>query len=267
MATAKAKSASSVEDVRKLALPLGTNIAAADGALKETVSWALRIAADEALTARAPSPNDLLLVEAGEDGESRVDEGFIRWASEHGVSAIIGAAAPAPAAIAAANRSELPLLTLPADGARANLRDIQRDILTLIVDRRGQLARRSTQVFRQLTQISSHNAGPAPLLEALALLTGKTVVLQDKRLDIAHISLQPALIGQWEALERALREPATLPAVYQDRLRIPPQAMPAQRQLLPVAGSERIIAPIVTHGVGRGFLSLLGKARRTGRAG
>ena len=252
----KAKTAAcSVEDVRKLALPLGTDVAAADGALSETVSWALLYAPEDTLTARAPSPNELLLIDTDEAGESRVDEAAIRWASEHGASAIVCAVEPAPTAIAAANRRKIPLLILPGE---IDLRETQRDILALLVDRRGQLARRSTQVFRQLTQISSHNAGPSPLLEALARLTGKAAVLQDKRLDITHSSLQPALIGQWEALERALREPAALPAVYQDRMRIPPEAMPSQRQKLPDTSIERLVAPIVTHGVGRGFLSLLG---------
>ena len=256
MATTKTKlAACSVEDVRKLVLPLGTKVVAADGALSETVSWALLFAPEDTLTVRALSPNEMLLIDADEAGESRVDEATIRWANEYGVSAIVSAVEPSPTVIAAANRSEIPLLILSGE---IDLRDIQRDILALLVDRRGQLARRSTQVFRQLTQISSHNAGPAPLLEALARLTGKAVVLQDKRLDITHSSLQPALIGQWEALERALREPAALPAVYQDRMRIPPEAMPTQRQVLPSTGIERLVAPIVTHGVGRGFLSLIG---------
>ena len=90
----------------------------------------------------------MLLIDADEAGESRVDEATIRWAKEYGVSAIVSAVEPSPTAIAAANRSEIPLLILPGE---IDLRDIQRDILALLVDRRGQLARRSTQVFRQLT--------------------------------------------------------------------------------------------------------------------
>ena len=163
MPAMKVKTAAcSVEDVRKLALPLGTDVAAADGALSETVSWALLYAPEDTLTARAPSPNELLLIDTDEAGESRVDEAAIRWASEHGASAIVCAVEPTPTAIAAANRRKIPLLILPGE---IDLRETQRDILALLVDRRGQLARRSTQVFRQLTQISSHNAGPSPLLE------------------------------------------------------------------------------------------------------
>ena len=222
--------------------------------MQDRVSWAILYAPDEVLTARTPSPHELLLVDSENGDPGRVDETSIRWASEHQASAVVTALEPTPATIAAANQWDIPLLILPQP---TDFREIQRDILALLVNRRGQLARRSTQVFRQLTQISSQNTGPSPLLEALARLTGKAVVLQDKRLDILHSSLQPALIGQWEALERILREPAALPSVYQDRLRIPPDAMPSQRQSFPNTNIERLIAPVVTHGVGRGFFSLL----------
>ncbi|MCY4010040.1 MAG: helix-turn-helix domain-containing protein [Anaerolineaceae bacterium] len=236
-------------------MPLGTAVLAADGSLQDRVSWAVLYGPEDTLTARSPSPHELLLIADDDREASRIDEAAIRWANEHQVSAIVTEIEPNPATIATANQWDIPLLLLPHS---ADLREIQRDILALLVNRRGQLARRSTQVFRQLTQISSHNAGPAPLLEALAGLTGKVVVLQDKRLEIIHSSLQPALVGHWESLERILREPAVLPAVYQDRLRIPPEAMPSQHQRIPDTPIERRIAPIVTHGVGRGFLSLLG---------
>ena len=236
-------------------MPLGTEIVAADGALNEFVSWAVHYAPENSLTARTPANHEILLIDHDENGEPRVDATAIRWASEHGASAIACRAEPPPTAIAAANQHNIPLLILPAE---VDLRETQRDILSLLVNQRGQLARRSTQVFRQLTQISSHNAGPSPLLEAIARLTGKAVVLQDKRLEITHSSLQPTLIGRWEALERILREPAALPTAYQDRMRIPPEAMPTLSQALPGTGIERLVAPVVTHGVGRGFLSLLG---------
>ncbi len=257
LAGQRKKLACDVEDIRKLALPLGAEVIAADGALRETVHWAYRLGPDDDLMARVPQPGELLLIDESATRPS-VDDTFIRWASEQGVRAIVTTATPAPLAIAAANRALLPLITLP-EGS--DLGEIQREILALLVDRRGQLVRRSTQVFRQLTQLSSHNAGPAPLLEALARLTGKSAILQDKRLEITHSSLQPALISQWEDIERSLREPATLPSAYQDRLRIPPEALPTQQQTLANSGFARIVAPILTHGVGRGFLSLIGPAK------
>ena len=127
----------------------------------------------------------------------------MRWASDIKAAAVVVSDAPSPTAIAEANAYNIPMLALP-NGSR--IRMVEKQVVSLLVDRKGQLERRGTQIYRQLTLISSRNEGMAELISAMARLTNKSVVIQDKRLRILYSSVQPQFVSHWEDVETFLAQ-------------------------------------------------------------
>jgi hypothetical protein len=194
-----------VEDVRKLALPLGTRVAAGEGLLLERpVSWTTVIYPEDAVALKTVQRDELILVAPPEGNGSHhaTDVDVVRWASEIHASAVVVSENPSPAAIAEANAYGIPMMTLPL-GSR--IRMVEKAVVSLLVDHKGQIERRGTQIYRQLTQISSRNEGMSELIMAMSRLTNKCVVIQDKRLQLLYSSVQPQFAALWEDIELFLR--------------------------------------------------------------
>ena len=248
----------SVEDVRKLALPLGTRVVAGDGLLVRTVSWTTVVHPEDGLANRALQTDEMALV-ASADGVEPLPAGLdvevVRWASDQKAAAVVLSDTPSPAAIAEANAYGLPVLLLPG-GSR--IRMVEKQVVSLLVDRKGQIERRGTQIYRQLTQISGRNEGMQELVGAMARLTNKAIIVQDKRLQIVFSQLQPQFVAYWEDIEAFLRKLDNLPVELQDRHRMSEVDYPVLLQSLATPGLARLVAPIVTRDVGRGYLSIIG---------
>jgi PucR family transcriptional regulator, purine catabolism regulatory protein len=122
-----------------------------------------------------------------------------------------------------------------------------------------QIERRGTQIYRQLTQISSRNEGMAELINTMARLTNKAVVVQDKRLKQLEQTIQPQFVNYWEEVEQFLRKADNLPVELQDRYRVHEVDNLVVMQSLPVPGIARLISPIITNDIGRGYLSIIGR--------
>lgn len=247
-----------VEDVRKLALPLGTRVMAGDGMLHQPVIWTTVVYPVEATSSKSPQAGEIILLAAHEDHDTRVTSALdvIRWASDHQAVAVVLSDIPSTAALAEANAYSIPVLLLP-PGSR--IRMVEKQIISLLVDRKGQIERRGTQIYRQLTQISSRNEGMAELVNTMARLTNKSVIVQDKRLQIAHSSIQPQFVAYWEDVETFLRKVDNLPTDMQDRLRVSEIENPVLMQSLPMPGLARLVSPIITKDIGRGYLSIIGR--------
>ncbi|MCE2470960.1 MAG: hypothetical protein J4G18_03505, partial [Anaerolineae bacterium] len=138
------------------------------------------------------------------------------------------------------------------------IRDVEKTIVGLLVNRKGNIERRGTQIYRQLTQISSRNEGMDELISAMARLTKKTVILQDKRLRPISHKLQPSIIGVWDDVEFFLKKQDNLPVELHDRHRVIEVDPPVLMQALPVSGVARLVAPVITKNIGRGCLSIIG---------
>jgi purine catabolism regulator len=246
-----------VEDVRKLALPLGTRVVAGDGLLNRQVTWTTVIYPEDSTANKALQRGEMVLMAPHEGHNSRItsDLDVVRWAFDMHASAVVLSENASPSAIAEANAYGIPVLTLPG-GSRVRL--VEKAIVSLLVDRKGQLERRGTQIYRQLTQISSRNEGMAELINAMARLTNKAVVIQDKRLGILYSTVQPQFVAYWEEVENFLRKLDNLPVEIQDRHRVVEIDNPVLMQALPTPGIARLVAPIVTKDIGRGYLSIIG---------
>ncbi|MBZ0280493.1 MAG: helix-turn-helix domain-containing protein [Anaerolineae bacterium] len=247
-----------VEDVRKQALPLGTRVVAGDGLLSRTVTWATVFYPETRTAAKTLQRGEMVLVPSPETESSRVtnDVDIVRWASDMQGSAVVLSENASPTLIAEANASGIPVMILPS-GSR--IRMVEKSIVSLLVDRKGQLERRGTQIYRQLTQISSRNEGMSELINAMARLTNKAIVVQDKRLRILESAVQPQFIGNWDDVETFLRNVYNLPVDMQDRQRVADIDNPVVLQSLPTPGMARFVSPIITKNIGRGYLSIIGR--------
>ncbi len=248
-----------VEDVRKLALPLGTRVVAGDGLLNRLVAWTTVIYPGDGISSKVLQSDEIILVapnNSDEDARNTSDVEIVRWACDHQAAAIVMAASPSPTAIAEANAYGIPVLVLPS-GTR--IRMVEKQVVSLLVDRKGQIERRGTQIYRQLTQISSRNEGMPELIGTMARLTNKAVVLQDKRLQILYSSVQPQFVAYWEQIESFLRKLDNLPVEMQDRYRVVEIENPVLMQSLPTPGLARLVSPIITKDIGRGYLSIIGR--------
>jgi purine catabolism regulator len=248
-----------VEDVRKLALPLGTRVVAGDGLLNRLVAWTTVIYPGDGISSKVLQSDEIILVapnNSDEDARNISDVEIVRWACDHQAAAIVMAASPSPTAIAEANAYGIPVLVLPS-GTR--IRMVEKQVVSLLVDRKGQIERRGTQIYRQLTQISSRNEGMPELIGTMARLTNKAVVLQDKRLQILYSSVQPQFVAYWEQIESFLRKLDNLPVEMQDRYRVVEIENPVLMQSLPTPGLARLVSPIITKDIGRGYLSIIGR--------
>lgn len=247
-----------VEDVRKLALPLETKVVAGDGLLNRAVSWTTVIYAEDSANAKSLQHDEMILVAPPENGQRRpnADIEVVRWASDNKAAAIVLSDPPSPTAIAEANAYGIPMMMLPT-GSRIRL--IEKQIVSLLVDHKGQIERRGTQIYRQLTQISSRNEGMQEIIGAMARLTNKAIIVQDKRLQILYSAVQPQFVGYWEDVESFLRKQDNLPVEMQDRHRVVEIENPVLMQSLPTPGLARLVSPIITKDVGRGYLSIIGR--------
>jgi PucR family transcriptional regulator, purine catabolism regulatory protein len=247
-----------VEDIRKQALPLGTRVIAGDGHLGQSVTWATVIYPENKSAIKALQRGELALLSSPEGNGQRqlTDVDVVRMAADMNASGVVLCEAASPAAIAEANAFSIPLLLLPS-GSR--IRMVEKSIVSLLVDKKGQIERRATQIYKQLTQISSRNEGMAALINEIARLTNKAVVVQDKRMNIIDSAEQPQFIGVWEEIDNFLRSSSNLPTEVQDRMRVSELDNPVLMQSLPVPGVARLICPIITKNVGRGYLSIIGR--------
>ncbi len=248
-----------VEDVRKLALPLGTKVTAGEGLLNRVVSWTTIIYPEDGTNAKSLQTGELILVAPHENTSMpRVvaDVDVVRWASDLNAAGVVLGEPPSTTAIAEANAYGIPVLTLP-PGTR--IRMVEKAIVSLLVDRKGQIERRGTQIYRQLTQISSRNEGMAEIVSAMARLTNKAVVVQDKRLQVLYSTVQPQFVGYWDEVEVFLRKLDNLPVDIQDRHRVVEVENPVLMQSLPTPGIARLVSPIIAKDIGRGYLSIIGR--------
>ncbi|MCU0498327.1 MAG: helix-turn-helix domain-containing protein [Anaerolineae bacterium] len=247
-----------VEDVRKLALPLGTRVIAGDGLLHRPVIWTSVVYPEDNTAAKAIQPQEIILYSTLETSGIRVtsDLDVVRWACDIQASALVVAETLSPAALAEAKAYGMPVLILP-PGSRVRL--VEKAIVSLLVDHKGQLDRRGTQIYRQLTEISSRNEGMSELINAMARLTNKAVIVQDKRLRTLYSTVQPQFVAYWEEIEQFLRKIDNLPLEIQDRHRVSEVENPVLLQSLPTPGLARFVAPIITKDIGRGYLSIIGR--------
>ncbi len=246
-----------VEEIRKLALPLSTHILSGEGLLGRPISWTTVIHPEDDIASKAVQARELILVApTSNPPRAHNDTEVIQWAAGAGASAVVFSGPVSTTALAESKSRGMPVLTLSNE---VRIREVEKTIISLLVNRKGQIERRGTQIYRQLTQISSRNEGMDGLLGAMARLTKKTVIVHDKRLHALSHKLQPEFVGIWDDIEFFLKKKDNLPVELHDRHRVVEVDPPVLMQALPVSGVARLVAPIIAKSLGRGYLSIIGR--------
>ena len=157
--------------------------------------------------------------------------------------------------IEAARQTKLPIIILPNN---VSLRQMHQAALTLITNRQAQMTQRAAQVRQQLEQLVAEGAGLEAIVWAMADLTRKGVIMQDKRLVPVATWTHPTLGQVWNDVLQSLGNPDLLPRGWSDRKFAAAQRR-IEHQALP-GGLARFVTPIVVKGIARGYLSLVGIA-------
>ncbi len=243
-------------DLLRLALPVGTAIVAGHQGTHQRVTWV------HVLNTRPPAFPELA---GGEMALLSLDAmhllsdkltlvSLVRELAEMSVSAVGVLGEIGQPAREAADALNVPLLRLP---DAAQLRDVERNVARVLMGTPPSAEERGLEIREQLLQLSTENRGLKALAGVIAGITGKAVVVQDKRLRPLAIAGDLTETGVWPDVEDALYDTNPLPALFRDRVGVA-QASPDPVAIpLPNLGLQRLVAPIVAGKMGRGFLSLV----------
>lgn len=138
---------------------------------------------------------------------------------------------------------------------RDNLRKVHRDLLNIILNKRVYFLEKGIRIHSQLSRLSAEGEGLAGLTRAISDLSGRGVLVQDKRLGILAEYPSSALLSIWEDVLVSLVDKTSLPAVLTDRKKAGKHASIIQQEFQ--EGLTRIVTPISVSGVARGYLSLV----------
>src|SRR5262245_52133006 len=119
-----------VEEIRKLALPLGTRVVAGDGLLHRAVTWTTVIYPEGVASTKALQPSKMILVAPHEGGSQRTvtDVDLVRWAFDTQAAAVVLSENASPSAISEAKAYGIPVLTLPSG---SHIRLVEKAIVSL----------------------------------------------------------------------------------------------------------------------------------------
>jgi len=134
--------------------------------------------------------------------------------------------------------------------------DAQRSLLTLLINQRAALMERGVGIHVQLSQLAAEGQGLAGLATAMAELSGRGIVVQDKRLSLLAERLPVTLELDWENVLRRLAGFDILPEMFRDRKQAASQPVTLEQDL--GEGVNRLVAPIIVGGIARGYLSVIG---------
>lgn len=253
-----AKSNVTLGDVVRLALPFGTIVATGPGHTHRPVNWMVTLAAWDDLGQEVQA-RDLVILPPALQASSATAEmvDHISDLSAFPAAALITFQELPEAVKRAALGLDFPVLVLPENTA---LRYVQRVIMSLLLDRQTQTTERGMELYRQLSEMSLDGEGLQAMAELMCTVTGKIIVVQDKRLELRAMALPPDNQIDDDALRDVLGQRDNLPAVLRNRKAAAKARQSYWQQLLPIENVGRLVAPIVSGDRARGYVSVVGYA-------
>lgn len=253
-----AESRVTLSDIVKLALPLNTRTLADTDARSRVINW-IAILTDWHNARDQIQIGDLVILPPRLQ-EQMSDTNLREMIQELGGGAAGGLIVldDVPnTAVSLATNLDVPLLQLPND---TSLRDVQRNVSALLLDRQAQVTERGMQLYRQLSEMSREDQGLNAMTDLMSKMTGKVVVVQDKRLEIQAISIPPTNHVDINLLTQALQEREQLPTILRNRKAAAKTRQSHWQQILPVNNIARLLTPIISGDRARGYLSVIGDA-------
>jgi purine catabolism regulator len=148
----------------------------------------------------------------------------------------------------------LTVVTVP---GQVNPQLTQRLLLTILINQRAALMERGVRIHAQLSQMAAEEHGLAGLVNAMADMTGRGIIVQDKRLSILAEHAPADLKGMWEAQLKQVAQFDSLPEMLRDRKLAALHSATIEQELS--GGLSRLMTPIIVGGMARGYLSLVGQ--------
>lgn len=247
-----------VGDILRLALPLGTTVEAGVSQTRRRINWVVLLTNWQPIEEQV-NEDDLVLMSPALQHRISDDE----LASQIDALSVQKAAGllifddVAEAIVERAVAKNLPLMVLPMG---TSVRETHRSIASLLVDRQTATNERGMQLYRRLSEMSREGRGLAAMTDVIANLTGKAVIVQDKRLEVQATSLPHNTGIDQEVLIQVLSRRDQLPAVLRNRKAAAKARQSYWQQLLPIVNMGRLISPIISGDRARGYLSVVGPA-------
>jgi len=247
-----------VGDLLRLALPLDTSLVGNNAEPRRYVNW-VAVLTDWANVEEQVQPNDLVLIpttlQRRLTGADAAD--LLRPLAELPAAALLFFEPIAAELEKALN--ELKLTALVAS-AKSSLRDTHESVAQLLVDRQTATSERALQLYRQLSTMSREGLGLQAMTEVMSKLTGNTVAVQDKRLEVQAISWGNMMTVDHDAVTAALQQRDGLPPVLRNRKAAAKARQSVWQIVLPIENLGRLISPIISGDRARGYLSVIGPA-------
>jgi purine catabolism regulator len=146
----------------------------------------------------------------------------------------------------------LAVVTVP---GQSNLQITQRSLLTILINQRAALMERGVRIHAQLSQMVAEEHGLAGLVNAMADMAGRGIIVQDKRLTVLAERSPVELKPHWDAMLKQVMMLDSLPEMLRDRKLAASHNVTIEQA---IGGLSRLIAPIIVGGMARGYLSLVG---------
>jgi purine catabolism regulator len=231
----------SLKDLSRLAFSEPFTWLSAEPEPREMVKWFT-------ITLAEACAGDVLLLSTDEASAEK-----FAAAQEKAVSAVL--------LLGGKSTAEIPLpgnLPVAVVAGDHDLKQAQRLLLTILINQNAAMHERGARIYGQLSQLEAEGKGLKGLAKAMADLSGKGILVQDKRGRILIECPSPALAAIWNDIVKQLTSLNSLPEPLQDRKRAGSQ--PAiLNQNLP-GGLARLVVPITVGEVARGYQSLIGIA-------
>jgi len=151
---------------------------------------------------------------------------------------------------------KIPLACLP---GQLDYQDTYRLLLTILINQRAHLMEWGNNLNARLTHLAAEGAGLQSIVDLMSEISGRGVVLQDKRMDVLAFKLPSLFPVSWEALVETMDKRETLPEILQDRTTAGQQNFLLTQNLS--GDVSRLVAPINVSGKARGYLSIIGLER------
>ena len=245
-------------DVLRLALPLKTTVVGGASEARRAIRWVALLTSWSDLSEQVEE-EDLVIIPLHLQEQLTITDFCSRLTLLAGlsVSAVV-VFRNVPLVVAeSASKNNLPLVIVPQG---SSLRETHQTIAALLVDRQQATSERSMQLYRRLSEMSREGRGLQAMTDVMANLTGKIVVVQDKRLEIRAESWPSDALVDRIQLRRALKQRDQLPAILLNRKAAARARQSNWQQILPVENMGRLVSPIISGDRARGYLSVIGPA-------
>jgi len=247
-----------ISDILRLALPLSTAVVADNRQTRQPINWVSVLTSWDELAVQTHAQDFVLIPPALQESTSEpLLHKYLAHLADLGVSGVL---CFRPLSDMFRNRLaeiELPALVAP---ETITVREANRAIASLLVDRQSATSERGLQLYRTLSEMSREELGLQAMTDVICKLTGKIIIVQDKRLELRTMSIPAHNDLDVNRILEELTQREHLPAILRNRKAAAKARQSYWQQVLPIENIGRLISPIVSGDRARGYLSVVGLA-------